>query len=348
MLLEAVPILRQTGVEPSVLSLGAVQGEFAAEFRQQGVRVDHVPFERSARFALRYVHLLRQRRPDVVHVHTERANAALCFLSRASGTRVVRTVHSVFSYTGRLRYGRTFERGALRAVGVKHVSVGRAVQENERCRLGNPTRRIDNWIGERFRPPSEADRVRARKQFGVSAGQYVVSSIGNCSHVKNHMALLEALPAVARRTARRILYLHAGAGEDEAEERRAALSMPDSVKVRFLGAVRDVLPVLWASDAYCMPSIYEGVSIAALEAAACGTPSVLSEAGGMRDIHSETSSIRFKPPTPVGVAQGIVELQSVDRDTLRADALAVATSIRERRGAEQSVAQLIQLYRGSL
>src|SRR5690606_20470586 len=111
--------------------------------------------------------LLRRKRPDVVHIHTERANAALGLITRLAGVRtVVRTIHSVFEYTGGLRIVRAGERSLLRSLGVQHIAIGTAVERNELLRLRNPTTRIENWIGARFRPPSADEAGRARSGLG--------------------------------------------------------------------------------------------------------------------------------------------------------------------------------------
>ena len=54
--------------------------------------------------------------------------------------------------------------------------------------------------------------------------------------------------------------------------------------MRFLGAVKDVRSVYWASDLLVMPSLYEGLANAAMEACAAGLPAVLSHAANLDGI----------------------------------------------------------------
>lgn len=346
MIRDAVPHFRALDIEPLIVSTGERVGAFAGAYAALGVRVAHVPFARGPGFATSFLRLLRRERPDAVHLHTERANAALGILARASGTRTVRTVHNVFFYSGRLRAVRTLERGALRALGVQHISIGRAVDENEKKRLGNPTVRVDNWIAARFRPPDAGERAAARRGFSIPDGHLVLASIGNCSPVKNHAAILAALPSVARRMDRPVVYLHAGSGVDEAAEKVAARSLPPSVDVRFLGAVGDVMPVLWAADVFCMPSLYEGVGIAALEAMACAVPSVLGDVEGLRDVHPSSSAVHFVAPTPQGVASGISHVVAADSTDVERAGREGSRQVRAQRAVRPQVMRLARLYRG--
>ena len=345
MLRDAVEALSEQGIETVVLSTGDRLGDFASEYHRLGVRTLHLPFKRNGSFAVCFWRLTRTANVDVVHVHTERANAVLGLASRLAGKRVVRTVHNVFSYSGRLRLIRMLERAVLRAIGVRHVSIGPAVELNERERLRNTTVRVDNWISPRFRPPMENERGEARRRYNLDPTAIAVTTIGNCSRVKNHLSLLEALPGVACKLNRPIVYLHAGSGAAEPEERALANTvLPTSVEARFLGTVADVRPLLWASDVYCMPSLYEGVPIAALEALACGIPAVLADVAGLRDVHPPAASVRFVEPSSTGVASAIVALM-MDIEAVSRATSTVASAIRSQRDMKKQVRALVGAYR---
>jgi glycosyltransferase involved in cell wall biosynthesis len=347
MLRDAVPLFRPAGIEPVMLSTGEEVGDFAAQYRQIGVEVCHLPFERKLSYLAALRRLIRDREIDVVHVHTERANAVLGVTARCAGTRVVRTIHSVFSYQGLLRLTRTFERSVLRALGVKHIAIGASVQVNELQRLGNRTIRIDNWIGPGFRPPAAEERASAREALGLATDAIAMTTIGNCSDVKNHEAVLRALPLIRAQVGCPLVYLHAGHGSSEAQERRLAETMAEgSTEVRFLGTISDVRPLLWATDIYCMPSLYEGVGNAALEALACGVPSVLADVPGLRDISAPEAGIRFVEPTAAGIAEGTATILE-DPAVARASTEQVAERVRAERSAEKSVGKMVQIYRST-
>ena len=345
MLRDAVPILRQLGIEPIILATGAQRGAFESAFEEVSVPVLHLPFSRDLAFLRAFRRLVRDQRVAVAHLHTERANAALGIAAATAGARVVRTVHNVFAYAGRLRLQRTAERAALRMLGVRHLSISPSVESNERQRLLNPTHRVDNWVGSAFRPATPDERTDARSAIGLDDASIVLTTIGNCSSVKNHMAVIEALPRLTRELRCPIVYLHAGTGASETEERALAAAQREAtIDVRFLGTVRDVRPLLWATDVFCMPSLYEGLPIAALEALACGVPSVLADAPGLRDVHPATESVRLVSPDAPSVAAAVTELVS-GGDRTRVHAETVAETVRYERSVERGAAKWAAVYR---
>lgn len=68
-----------------------------------------------------------------------------------------------------------------------------------------------------------------------------------------------------------------GTGEDEEKLREKARNLEIENHVEFLGIRSDVSGILAMADVYVMPSIYEGLPLAAVEAQASGLPTVISK-----------------------------------------------------------------------
>jgi glycosyltransferase involved in cell wall biosynthesis len=135
---------------------------------------------------------------------------------------------------------------------------------------------------ERFRPATEAERLEARASLGVAPNAHVVTALGRLDRLKGIDVLLEAWRGVAAVHDSAVLLLAGDGPERSSLERMVErLRLP---RVRFLGQRADVRPVLWASDVLAMPSRYEAMPMAALEALACGVPVAGSRAGGIPDI----------------------------------------------------------------
>ena len=134
---------------------------------------------------------------------------------------------------------------------------------------------ISNGVDVPELPDNVARRV-ARLQLGVSSGQEVVLTVGRLTPQKGYEEWLNAIRAVARW---RPLLAAWWAGSGEDDERMASLvrDMALGETVRLLGRRTDVSRLLTAADVFVMPSRFEGLPFALLEALAHGTPTVASE-----------------------------------------------------------------------
>jgi glycosyltransferase involved in cell wall biosynthesis len=129
-----------------------------------------------------------------------------------------------------------------------------------------------------------------------------IGALGRLVHQKGFDVLLKALPAVlAERPVRLVV---AGEGELRGELEHAAAGLPVSLPgaLKGGGAVADFLRGL---DLFVMPSRFEGLPNAVLEALACGTPVVATDVPGMAE--AAGSAARIVPPDdPRSLAQAIL------------------------------------------
>jgi glycosyltransferase involved in cell wall biosynthesis len=128
-----------------------------------------------------------------------------------------------------------------------------------------------------------AARQSARRALQLPEDAPVIGSVGRMVPLKNHRALIEAMPAllVACPDVRLVL---AGDGPlgVALQEQAAALGVAQAVQ--FLGLRTDVSSILPAFDIFALPSMTEGLSIALMEACAAGLAIVASDVGGNPEI----------------------------------------------------------------
>jgi glycosyltransferase involved in cell wall biosynthesis len=347
MLEAAGPTFADLGVESELLSTGAEVGGLTVRLEAVGYRVHHVPFAKTLRYFLRVYRLMRDGRYDVIHLHTERANFWFGLIALAARPkRVVRTIHNVFSFEGGLRRRRGAQRRVLHRLGVQHVACSASIERNERTRFGLVTRLVPNWYDSlRFHPRSDRERLEARRSLGVSDTDTVLVSVGNCSPVKNHAALIGALSRLQRIDG--LVYLHAGEEEPGHPERRLAGELGLEDEVRFLGSLDDVPTIFSASDVFVMPSLYEGFPVSVLEALACGMPAVLADVPGLRDFREIYPSLRFAEPTAESFAEVLETLLSSSEDDIRSEASGYADATLEQFGIDAGVERYLRLYEGA-
>ncbi|MEW6267887.1 MAG: glycosyltransferase family 4 protein, partial [Thermodesulfobacteriota bacterium] len=128
------------------------------------------------------------------------------------------------------------------------------------------------------------DAAAARARLGIEGAVPVVAVVASLHERKGHAVLLEALALLARELAPPPLLLAAGTGPEGDALQDLAARLGVAGRVRWLGRVADVRPVLAAADVVAMPSLAEGLGVAAIEAMAAGRPVVASAVGGLPEL----------------------------------------------------------------
>lgn len=128
---------------------------------------------------------------------------------------------------------------------------------------------------DRFQFDAEV-RLATRAELGLTGDSFVILHVGRFMPQKNHRFLIEAFAEVARRRADAVLLL-VGTGEARAlvEDWVAERGLID--RVVLLGQRQDVERLYMAADVFCLPSLYEGLGMVAVEAQATGLPCLLSD-----------------------------------------------------------------------
>lgn len=307
MLRSAAPFFRDNGVHSEILATGDSAGSYAPVLEAAGYRIHHIPYARSPAFFLSVARFARRGGFDVLHLHSERAFIAYVLAARRAGVRnLVRTVHNTFQFNGFLRLRRGLERRLAERLGVRFIAISAGVEQNERSRFGTSPVLVPNWFdSRRFRVPTTQERAQARAALGIAADEHVLITIGHCSDVKNHGALIAALAGF---DAFRWRYLHVGIEETAHPERALARELGVLDRIRFHGSCDDVQPLLHAADLYLMPSRYEGFGIAAVEALATGLPAVLADVPGLGDLRAHLDDLVYCGPAVDDIAAALLPL----------------------------------------
>lgn len=120
------------------------------------------------------------------------------------------------------------------------------------------------------------ERERLRADLGLRDA-FAVGHVGRFMRQKNHARLLEIFREVCREVPEaRLLLIGSGELEEDVKAEAAALGILPAV--RFCGEQADMARWYQAMDAFVMPSLFEGLTIAGIEAQAAGLPCVFSDA----------------------------------------------------------------------
>lgn len=137
-------------------------------------------------------------------------------------------------------------------------------------------------------------------------GPPVILGVGRLTEQKDFGTLLRAFAAVRARRPSRLLVL--GEGEDRPELERLAAELGIAGDVSLPGVVPDPYPYLARASVFALPSAWEGLPNALLEAMAAGCPVVSTDcASGPREILAGGRYGRLVPVrSPAALAEAIL------------------------------------------
>jgi teichuronic acid biosynthesis glycosyltransferase TuaC len=156
-----------------------------------------------------------------------------------------------------------------------------------------------------FRPLDHVglrERLATTFNIPISRSDTLLLSVGALIERKGQALAIKAMGGVPN--ARLLLV---GRGEEQSCLAKLAAEVGVADRVHFLGSLAPAqLPPLYsAADAMVLPSASEGLANAWIEALACGTPLVITDAGGAREVVRSTDSGVIVARTVRGVAEGI-------------------------------------------
>jgi glycosyltransferase involved in cell wall biosynthesis len=274
------------------------------------------------------VRRLRELRPRVVHI-TDVWSTALVAARLAGSPRVLITHHTPGlprndSFAGSLW---------LRAGWATRPEVIYTSESDRRSDGRQPSHVIYYGI--------DLKRFRGALPAIVAEGP-IIGNVARLVPQKGHRFLLEAAP--------RIIELHpsarfvlVGEGPARAEIEMQARSAGIEEHVLLVGERTDIPAWLASFDVFALPSLFEGLCYAVIEAQAAGVPVVATPVGGVREtvIDRETGLV-VPPEDPVALADAICWLLE-HPDEARALSLEAGRRV-ERFSKDRMVMETIALY----
>ncbi|MEU2059429.1 glycosyltransferase [Streptomyces sp. NPDC013455] len=281
-------------------------GPLGAGLRELGVDVRDWQAARSPGPGLpgevrRLARVIDEVRPELVHAHSAKAGLAARLAVRGRIPTVFQPHAWSFEAVGgltaalALRWERWGARWADQVVCVSEAERATGLRAGVRAAYTVIPNGIDTT---RFAPataPRAADDARP-----------LVVCVGRLCRQKGQDVLLGAWRDVLAVLPQARLVL-VGDGPDREELRRRA-----HPSVRFAGAVTDVVPWYRAADLVVLPSRWEGMALAPLEALGCGRPVVLTDVDGARESLPPALAAHclVPPEDPVALAGAVTALLS--------------------------------------
>jgi glycosyltransferase involved in cell wall biosynthesis len=247
---------------------------------------------------------LRRQRPEILHLHTDAAgrHQGLPAFARLAGvSHVIVSLHGLPDPRPWKALQKAdvvtavCESAAETLVHEKHVPRGRL--------------RVVPHAADPADPLAEQPLARqVREELGAGRLRPLLICAARLEDSKGHDVLIDALARLARRDVDFVAGLAGDGALRPALERRVA-ELDLGGRVRFLGEVEALGPVLLAADLVVLPAREEAMPLSLLEAMARARPIVATRVGGVPDVieHGE-QGLLIPSGDPVAMADALATL----------------------------------------
>lgn len=297
----------QKRLRPLVCSLSD-KGEMGKEIEESGIEV--IPLNKLRhRFDWTIVKdiytLIRTRDIKIVRTHQYHANLygrLAAWLAKVPC--IVASVHNVYTIDRKIH--RRIINKFLARCSDKVVAVSETVKKDILTYDGlseDKVRVIYNGIDtDRF---LNINGSLIRSKLGISLEAPVVGTVGRLALQKGQKYLIDAVSTLREKFPQiALLFVGDGPLRNELENHVKALGI--EMNVIFLGIRRDIPQILSAIDIFVLPSLWEGLPSALIEAMASGKPIIASDIPPIREIvNSEKVGILVPPKNSNAIADSI-------------------------------------------
>ena len=301
---------------------------------------------------LALANIIREEKPDILHCFRDRANLwgrLAILLHKVPIKNIVTSVRNRAIDPLNLlteKYFSSFTRKVLtNSEGVRKELVRFARVPADLIQI------IPNFVDhEKFHAPDPDERRQARAKYGLADNDLALVLPGRVSIQKHHLGLMLALRWIRAqgRLPCNVRILLAGRARDPLYSwavRLVARCSGFAGQIGWLGTVSDMPTLYHAADAVLMPSLYEGMPNAVIEAQICGLPVVVSAAANADGLVLDGKTGLQIPEGPYDqLADTLARFIELPTETRRAMGQAGRERLTTLLNPERLIGQFTQLY----
>lgn len=285
-LMDLIYFLDKEKVEPVCLSFS--DGEMIRHLKQMGVTCHVIetqkPFDISVQKQV--MRLIQDEGIQLVHAHGSRAASNILFPVRKLHLPLVYTVHGWSFHDDQsflVKKLRGWSEKLICHYANQVICVSQSNKDTGREVFGlKHAQVIENGVNlDRFNPDAQFKNLR--QEFGFDESDFVVGFVARCTKQKNPLVFFDAL-RMAHANNLQIKGLFIGEGDMDADV-DAFIQQHQMQDYIYRSPFRtDVPDILHCIDVYCLPSLWEGLSIALLEAMAMRKAIIATPTDGSKEV----------------------------------------------------------------
>jgi len=297
-LAESLPLLDQFDVDPIVICLDRTTEGFEDSLIEAGYDIRFVE-GRSMAYRVKLVRAtVEQLSPHIVHTAVFDANQVgrlACFRRATVVTSLISTPYDSRRVSEDPNLS-TFKLGVVQLIDgisshtlTSHFhAVSKTAKQAAMRDLHIPDKKITvvyrGRDPERLGVPSSERRKRVRHQLGFDLSQPIIINLGRHEYAKGQKYLIKAAADLKHTHPDAVTVIAGRLGNATKDLHFMVQNEGLENNVTFLGHVEAVGDLLAAADVFVLPSIYEGLPGAVIEAMALGLPIVASDIPQVREL----------------------------------------------------------------
>ena len=288
-LADLVELMDKTEYEPVCLSF--TPGEMINRLEGLGIKCYVIETTKPFNVTIQrqIIQLIKRERISIIHAHGTRAASNVLFPSKHLKLPLIYTVHGWSFHDDQSKTVYNLRKWSEKLIchyadKVICVSEGNAETGREAFGLKSPVV-IKNGVNLNRFNPNRLPSLQ-RTDFGFSETDFIIGFVARFTKQKAPLDFLEAV-RIAHEKQNCIKGLFIGEGDMDAEVNDFISSHHMDSYVYRSPFRTDIPDILLLMDVYCLPSLWEGLSIGLLEAMATGRAIVVTPTDGTQEVISD-------------------------------------------------------------
>lgn len=264
-----------------------------AGFKVTSLNMGYIP---SPKHRLRFVKLIEEIKPDIVHAFLFRAIQFARYAKKITPFKLIASPRVNYRTRSKLILAVDKKTKSCDDLVICEADASRAFLIERQKYDASKVKVILNGIDSSLWQYDVSLREKYRFISNLNSGHILIFSDGRLTEQKGFAYLVKAMQIIRAKYSNKVKLMVAGTGEEEGRLLKLTRKLKLDDVIRFIGRQEDIRGWLCAADIFALPSLWEGLPNALMEAMCLGLPCVATDADGVREIAVDNETALFAKP----------------------------------------------------